>query len=122
MRSTPTVAGSTVILDGICPYRGPGVVFETWWDVGPAFSVALGRAVTGDAVSERMALAPSGLRTAIYGEPTFHPYGSTLFAYNPNLRLVAPLPDLAAARAFFGRSDRWPAPCPAGFVGRGQPI
>lgn len=120
LRAVP--AGSTVILDGVCPYRGPGVVFETWWDVGGALSLALGRAVRGDAVSPRMALAPSGLRTSIYGAPRLYPYGPSLFVYNPDLHLVAPLPDLATARSYFGRTDRRPGPCPVGYVGRGQPI
>jgi hypothetical protein len=49
-------AGSTILLDGVCPYHGPAVVFETHWDVGPALSLALGRPVSGDAVSSRVRL------------------------------------------------------------------
>lgn len=109
----------TVILDGVCPYHGPAILFETWWDVSGALSLTLGRQVRGDAASSRMSLAPAGIATSIYGEPAFYPYSPRLFAYNPNLRLVVPLPDAAAARAYFGRSDRWPKPCPTGYVGHG---
>ena len=45
-------AGSTVLLDRVCPYGGPGVVFETWWDTGPALSLTLGRKLDADVISE----------------------------------------------------------------------
>ena len=117
LRSIPS--GSTVILDGVCPYHGPAIVFETYWDVGGALSLALRRKITGEAVSPRLSLTPAGLQTSIYGEAASYRYGPTLYAYNPNLRMVAPLADEAAAHRYFSRLDRWRAPCPASYVGHG---
>ena len=114
--------GSAVILDGVCPYHGPAVVFETWWDVGGALSRALGRELNGDAVSPRMSLTRRGLLTSMYKEPSSYPYGPGLYAYNPNLRLIAPLTSLSEARSYFRRPGRWPNPCPRSFVGHGALI
>lgn len=114
-------ASSTVILDGICPYHGPGVVFETWWDTGPALSLALGRPVEGDVVSPRMRLTQTGIETSIYRQPRLHPYGVGLHVYNPALRTVRTLPDREAALAYFSRRDRR-LECPAGYVARGVPV
>jgi hypothetical protein len=111
-------AGSTVILDGVCPYYGPAVVFEAPWDTGPALGHALGREVSGDTVSPRMSLTPTGIATSIYKQPALYPYGPRLFAYNPRLHLLAPLTDAAAARRYFS-TGRPPMRCPKGYVGHG---
>jgi hypothetical protein len=113
-------AGATVILDGVCPYHGPAIVFETYWDVGGALSLALGRPVTGDTVSPRMSAAPMGLTTSIYEERQFYPFAPTLFIYNPRLHTLASLPDLASARGYFAQSARQ-FHCPEGFAGHGVP-
>jgi hypothetical protein len=115
-------AGSTLILDGVCPYHGPGVIFESSWDVAGAMSLLLQRPISGDAVSPRMTLTARGLETSIYKEPSIYRYGPTLFVYNPSLRLAAPLPNAGEARRYFARRDRWPSPCPSSFVGHGSSI
>jgi hypothetical protein len=120
LRALP--AGTTVILDGVCPYHGPAVVFETSWDIAGALSLALARRVNGDAVSPRMSLAPRGLQTSMYKEPSFYPYGPSLYAYNPHLHLVAPLTSATDARRYFGRRDRWPEACAPSYVGHGELI
>ena len=120
LRAIP--AGSTIILDGVCPYHGPAIVFETSWDVGGALSLALGREVSGDAASPRMSLEPEGLKTSIYGEPSHYPWSPRLFVYNPELHAVVALPNPAAAANYFHRAGRWPKPCPPGFVGHGIPV
>ena len=120
LRGLPT--GSTVILDGVCPYHGPAVVFEAPWDVGGALSWAFRRTINGDTVSPRMSLKANGLLTSIYKQPAFYRYGPTLYAYNPNLRLAVPLTSEEAARDYFGRPGRWPQRCAPGFVGHGALI
>lgn len=114
-------ANSTVILDGVCPYHGPGVVFEAWWDTGPALSLALGKALQGDVVSPRMRLTASGIETSIYRQLRVHRYGGRLYAYHPALRLVAPLGSREAAAAYFAQPERR-FECPAGYVARGVPV
>lgn len=115
-------AGAIVILDGVCPYRGPGVVFETSWDVAGALGHVLGRPVGGDVVSTRLQVTGSGLATSIYKVPAFYPFGPALYIYNPNLRLVRNLADETSARAYFARPGRWPRPCVRGYVGHGATI
>lgn len=112
-------SGSTVMLDGVCPYHGPAVVFETSWDVAGALSLALGRELMGDAVSPRMSVTSLGLRTSMYEQEAFYPYGTGLYAYNPHLRVVAPLTNAHQAQAYFRRPGRWPTPCPRAYVGHG---
>jgi len=116
----PVRANSTVILDGVCPYRGAGVVFETWWDTGPALSLRLGRIVAGDVVSPRMRIDATGLATSIYRQPVRYAYGPHLYAYDVRRHMVSPLPDRASAEAYF--TARPPLRCPVGYVARGAPI
>jgi MFS family permease len=117
LRNVPEKA--TVILDGLCPYYGPAVVFETYWDIGGALSLALGRPVDGDAVSPRMSLTPGGLATSIYKAPSFYPYAPNLYVYDPMKHLLARLDSAAAATRYFG--SRRQRACP-GYVGRGVEV
>lgn len=110
-------AGSTIILDGICPYHGPAVVFETWWDIGDAFSLALGKPIQGDMVSPRLEVGPAGITTSIYNEPRHYAYGRSLYVYNLTDHLLVPLTDAAAATSYF--EGRAPLRCPPGYPGHG---
>ena len=112
--------GSTVILDGVCPYHGPAVVFESWWDVGDALSLALGRKIGGDIVTPRLRFTQMGIATSFYDETRFHDYGRSLYIYNPNRHQIARLADLAAAKSFLRR--RPPLDCPPGYLGHGVRI
>ena len=119
LRAVP--AGSTVILDGVCPYRGPGVVFETHWDTAFALGRAAGKEIRGDVVSERMKLTPSGLETSIYGVPASYTYGPSLYVYDPYRSSLVRLADEAAARRYF-RSTAQRRQCPRSYVGHGELI
>jgi len=110
---------STVILDGVCPYFGPAVVFETSWDVGGALALALARPVAGDAVSSRMSLNAKGLQTSMYKEPSFYPYGPELYIYNPSKHQVVQLNDAETAVRYF--ANRRPTSCP-GLIARGAEV
>jgi hypothetical protein len=94
-------------------------VFETYWDTRGALSIALGREVEADVISPRMRLMPKGLSTSIYNIASFYPFGPKLYAYDPRVHRLTPLPDLATAMAYFRRSPRQPMRCPRGFVGHG---
>ncbi|MDQ3483140.1 MAG: hypothetical protein M3448_07025 [Pseudomonadota bacterium] len=116
LRAVP--AGSTIILDGVCPYHGPAVVFETYWGIGPALSLATGKQLSADAVSPRMSLTPSGLLTSMYEHPSFYPFGPGLFVYNFHARRLVPMPDAKAARDYFAGAPPRPA-CPRSYVAHG---
>jgi len=118
LRSLPPQ--STVILDGVCPYHGPAVVFEEAWDFGGALTLALGRPMQGDTVSPRMSVTPKGLATSIYKQASLYPYGPRLYVYNPVNHMVLRLTDRRAAVRYF--TAREPSHCPRGFVARGVEV
>ncbi len=117
LRSVPR--NSTVILDGVCPYFGPAVVFETSWDVGGALTLALDRPLAGDTVSPRMSLTARGLQTSMYREPGFYPYGPALYVYNASKHQLVQLTDAETAVRYF--ADRPPMTCD-GLVARGAEV
>jgi hypothetical protein len=112
-------AQSVVLLDNICPYHGPAVIFEAPWDVSGALSLAIGRPIRGDAVSPRMSLQHGGLATSIYGEAAFYPFGRNLYVYDPPRHRLAQLGDFAAARRYFREASATRTRCPRGYVGHG---
>ena len=112
-------AQSMIMLDNVCPYHGPGVVFEGPWDISGALELALGRPIHGDAVSPRMSLQSHGLATSIYGEKAFYPFGAMLYVYDPARRRVTQIENLDAARAYFRISRSGRTPCPRSYVGQG---
>lgn len=117
LRNVP--AGSAIILDGICPYHGPAIVFETSWDIGGALTLALGRPVNGDAVSPRMSPTSTGLSTSIYKVPSFYRYARNLYVYNPMRHSLVLLDSATAATRYF--ASRAPRACP-GYVARGVEV
>ncbi|MEP7130451.1 MAG: hypothetical protein ABI770_04910 [Sphingomicrobium sp.] len=110
---------SFVMLDNVCPYHGPALIFEAPWDVSGALSLAVGKTIHGDAVSPRMSLRNDGLATSIYGEQAFYPYAAALYVYDPARHLLARLGDLGAARRYFRQASKSRTPCPRGYVGHG---
>ena len=112
-------ANSTVILDGVCPYHGPAVVFETYWDTSAALTMALGRPVSADVVSSRMRVTGRGLETSIYNDPSDYPYGNHLYVYDAGRRIIVQLRDADAAMTYFRhRPQKY---CP-GLVARGVEV
>jgi hypothetical protein len=117
LRSVPP--HSTIILDGVCPYFGPAVIFETSWDVGGALTLTLGRPLAGDAVSPRMSLTASGLKSSIYKQPSFYPYGPGLYAYNAPAHRLVQLKDAETAVRYFNSRTRMTC---TGLVARGSEV
>lgn len=111
---------STVILDGICPYHGPAIVFETDWDVSGGLSLELGRPMLGDVVSDRMQVTEKGLKTSMYEEPKFYAFGPGLYVYDPVKHQLVQLGGAGVARRYF-QSRRAPK-CPPAFLGRGVAV
>lgn len=110
----------TLLLDGVCPYEGPAIVFESSWDLQGALLMRYADyALRADVVSPRLEIGDDGLQTSIYGSRQRHAYDG-LFVYHFPTRRLQALPDAATARRYFeyvspdlGRS------CPPGEPGRG---
>lgn len=113
-------AGSTILLDGVCPYDGPAIVFETDWDVSGALSLALGRPLAGTIITGTTRFGRKGVLAPIYAIPNLYRYGPTTYAYNPYTRSIVGLAEWRQAQAFLAR--RRPPRCPVGYEGHGVPI
>lgn len=114
-------AGSTLILAGVCPYRGPAVVFESNWDLEGALRLLYGDpTLEADVVTPRLELGRSGLSTTIYGGiKAFYPYGERLLLFERPGGAVQRLTDQAAAQRHLGAADANASACPPGKEGYG---
>ena len=113
---------SALILDGVCPYVGPAVVFESNWDLAGALQVMYrDRTLSADVVTPRLEVGEEGITTTIYGVVKTYPYGERLFVYNVASDVATPLPDVASAREYFRLSARDQA-CPPAQEGIGVRI
>jgi hypothetical protein len=116
-------AGSTLILDGVCPYRGPAVVFESNWDLAGVLMMRYGDySLRADVVSPNMRIEADGLYTTIYGDERFYPYGN-LFVYHFGRDIVYQLSSYEIALLYFQNfTPDLANGCPPGTGGYGVPI
>jgi hypothetical protein len=115
---------STLILHGICPYVGPGIVFESDWDLSGALQVMYRDETIRADVTRRMTITSSGLSTRTYGAvPVVHRFGGDLLLYDYSRSSVTPLPDERTALRALGSQRPAPPPgCEKGAPGRGVTI
>lgn len=95
---------STLILDGVCPYAGPAVVFESSWDLAGAISIAYrDTTIHADIVTPNLHIEDKGIVTLMYGgaNRTFHAYSDKLFVYDIDKKTVHYLPNAKAADEYF---------------------
>jgi hypothetical protein len=112
---------SAVILDGVCPYVGPAIVFESNWDLAGALEVLYGDpTIRADVTSANLRVGRDGLTTTLYGDHVArYRYGPSLILFDPATSTVRRLTDETTARALLRDPD---AGCPAGAAGSGVPI
>jgi hypothetical protein len=118
------VPETTLLLDGICPYIGPGIVFETSWDVSGALRILYSdQSVSGDVVKRGLKIDHDGISTVLYGEVNFYPYSTRLFVYNVTTDTLVPLPDIATTQRYFtSGSSRFEKGCPPASEGEGVAV
>jgi hypothetical protein len=110
---------STLLLDGACPYIGPAIVFESYWDLAGALQFMYrDETLLADVVTPQLQVNDDGLSTSIYSMRKTYPYSTMLVVYDAASGAAQSLPDAATARAYFGRSARG-ASCPTGQEGMG---
>lgn len=117
-------SGSTVILDGVCPYAGPAVVFESQWDLAGALKLAYrDPTLQADVMSALVRVDAEGFLTTMYGEDARYPYGDRLFVYQFADKHLHPMVDVDAARRYWERFHADGAvPCPPSMPGRGVAV
>jgi hypothetical protein len=118
----PTLpGGSTLLLDGICPYDGPAVVFESNWYLAGALRIAYADpTLKADVVSPVLELTDQGITTLLYGHLfAEYPFTGTLAIYHRGRKTLTPLPTASDARAYFAPPHDRSNGCPAGVAGEG---
>ncbi|MBD2721501.1 hypothetical protein [Hymenobacter armeniacus] len=94
--------GSTVLLDGQCPYTGPVPVFDCDWDLSGALSMHYKDTVKADVRTRRMTYNAQGVSTFVYSGPQcLYPYSPKLMVYNAEKNRLYYLTDLKAATQYF---------------------
>ena len=116
--------GSIVLLDGVCPYDGPAIVFESSWDLARA----LGRhyhdlSIQADVVTSKLQVAADGISTFLYNRQAKYPYRKDMFVYRFDHGSTYPLPNAQAAHEYFETiRPAFENRCPPGEEGLGSPI
>lgn len=115
----PTLpSGSTVLLEGVCPYVGPAIVFESSWDLQGALRVHhRDRSLGGDVTGGITSIEPRGIVTRIYQVEVVHPYREHLYLYDRATGTAVALTDEDVARRLLS-APRAPS-CPDGRPGSG---
>lgn len=118
---TTLPAGSTLILDGVCPYIGPGIVFESHWDLAGALQIIYNEPkLRADVVTPKMKVGEDRLTTSMYGTTIDYQYGNNLLLYDFRHKVVHKLVDAETTRRFFeSRKSDSNYDCPKGREGEG---
>ena len=123
-RSFPQLPpGSIVLLDGVCPYDGPAIVFESYYDLwGALASHYHDLTLRADVLTSEPRIGPAGISIFLYNWINY-PYGENVFVYRFDHRMVYPMPNAEAAHHYFEiiRSN-WDNYCPRGTPGIGSQI
>ena len=97
-------AGTTVLLDGLCPNIGPAPVFESACDFGAALGLAYrDPSIAGDVLSPTTEADSASVSNIIYGETNRHFYSDRLIALDYRSGVAVPpacsysLPPVSAA-------------------------
>lgn len=111
--------GTTIILDGTCPYVGPGIVFESNWDLAGALETRYGDpTVRADVVTANLSVDEGGLSTRLYVDHIArYDYDPRLFVFDARDSALRPLPDADTAHAWW--TTRQELDCPRGGAGYG---
>lgn len=116
-------SGTILLLDGVCRYVGPGVVFQAEWDTSGAMQL-LYRDPTLRAnvwLNPRLRLTPDSVILPMYEDESAYPYGDRLLVYDVAQNRSFPLTNFQTAREYIRSAPR-EARCPPGREGKGTPV
>jgi hypothetical protein len=106
-------ANATVVLDGVCPEIGPGIVFAAGYDLADALRARRGEFVgihEAPVATKVMAARPRGLviSTFLFGtlRPHLYPYRPLLVVYDWRRATLVRLANEADARAYLASTPR----------------
>lgn len=119
----PTIPSrTTLLLDGVCPYVGPGIVFEGTWDTEGMLRVVYNdSSLKGTILRSDTEVRDDGIHAYFYGEVTRYPYNDNLVVFDWRRHAWSRLPDFSSARGYFSkRRYREDERCPRGKEGYGS--
>jgi len=117
--------GSVLLLDGICRFSGPGIVFEGDGDATGALQLRMHDfTLNADVISPNMTFGDDGVSTTMYGQPESHwPYSDHLVVYNLRNDSFTPLPSKQTAEEYLRNfNPGQDSGCPAGKDGDGTKV
>lgn len=96
---------STLLLDGVCRYDGPGIIFEAYWDIGGALRLQYrDTTLQANIVSRSLTVAEDGIRVVLYGGESLYEYGGDpLFMFNARRATIHRIGNATAAHEYFAR-------------------
>jgi hypothetical protein len=114
---------TSLLIDGVCPYIGPAVVLETWWDTSGMIQVIYeDQTLSGDVTSGRVELKRQGVVTTVY-DSRFHRYGPNLLLFDVRHRRVRALENRRQAQALLeGHTSNGGGACAQAVPGKGVPV
>lgn len=114
---------STIILDGVCPYFGPGIVFESQWDLkGALQTIYHDPTLQADIVTPRLTVTKKAIETEIYTFKTHYPYRN-LFIYNFKQKKAYPILNEEMANTYFQEfNPDYNNNCPPSSAGNGVSV
>ncbi len=115
---------SILILDGVCPYLGPGIVFEANWDLAGALEILYrDPTLQANVVTPSLRLGDKGVSVWLYDTETYYPYGERLLLYDFRRKATYRFDNVEKARSYFEtlHADRSNG-CPQGREGFGVPV
>jgi hypothetical protein len=116
---------TTLILDGVCPYSGPAIVFDAGWDLAGALRIVYGDyTIRADVVTPNLTVEETGLKSSLYGGLLVNEYPyRRMLLYHAGLQRHFALDDADAARRYFqAYNPTRDGNCPPGREGHGVRI
>jgi hypothetical protein len=112
---------TTVLLDGICPEIGPGIIFLGHYDLAGALRTRYrDDSIKAAVMTGKVTATDSGVEIATtwvgVTERMIYPYASGLLVYDWRRDSLDRLPDRDAAREYLARAPRMDCPPPRSFV------
>ncbi len=116
--------GGTLLLDGVCGFVGPAVVFEFDYDFTGALRLLYrNRSLHAGVVTPKLKVAPDGLETENWGGMNKYKYEKDLIVYNVSQESTAHITDEKSAEQYFSKdTSDWRADCSRATPGVGLPI
>jgi hypothetical protein len=116
-------ANTTLILDGVCPYNGPAIIFDSSWDFQGALQLIYrDESLRANIVTPKMQVETDGLYSLEYTTQHWYPY-EQLIVYNVTHKVSHQLANAETANWYFQQFNPDQSNgCPTGYHGSGVAV